>query len=63
MVEENIFSQGKFSLEKARRGSDWIWGNRRKDQTPFFLSQVDLGSGFEPEFPSEMLGDQNLALW
>jgi hypothetical protein len=24
---------------------------------------VDFASGFEPEFPSEMLGNQNLTLW
>ncbi len=60
MVEHEILGQGEFSLEKACGCGDRIWGNRCEHQTPFFLSQMDFASGFEPEFPSEMLGNQNL---
>ena len=63
MLAQEISGQGVFSLEKASGYSDRIWGNRREHQTPFFLSQMDFASGFEPEFPSEMPGNQNLTLW
>jgi len=62
MVEQEIFGQGEFSLEKARGCGDRIWRDWREHQTPFFLSQVDFASGFQPEFPPQLPGNQNLTL-
>lgn len=63
MVEEEIFGQGKFPLEKASGCSDRVWGDGREHQTPLLFSQVHFASGFESEFPAEVLGNQNLTLW
>lgn len=63
MFAAKVLSQRKPALQKTRGRKNGIGRDRRKDQSSFFLGQMDFAARLEPEFPAEALGNQNLPLW
>jgi len=62
MFSAEIGGQRKPALEKAGGRSYRIRRDRCDDKAPIFFRQLDFFAGLESELPSQLPGNQHLAL-